>query len=297
MIRSGFVNVIKPTGASSSNIVCAVKKILKEKKVGHLGTLDPAASGVLPIAFGKATKFFDYFLKKDKEYVAVVKFGIETDTLDSFGLITKTEDVSIKKDDILNVLSEFTGKIKQVPPKYSALKVDGKKACDLARSGEDFNLKEREIDIYSIELLGEEEKNVFRFKVHCSSGTYIRTLFSDIAKRLNTISTTTVIIRTRSGRFDIKDAITLEVFEKSLKTISVQELFSDLRTLNVKNEEVLKKLLNGVKLTYDDIKEADNGASESFNGNTNFFITAGELLLGMYHFEKERLICDVFLAE
>ena len=297
MIRSGFVNVIKPTGVSSSNIVCAVKKILKEKKVGHLGTLDPAASGVLPIAFGKATKFFDYFLKKDKEYVAVVKFGVETDTLDSFGLITKTEDVLIKKDDILNVLSEFTGKIKQVPPKYSALKVDGKKACDLARSGEDFNLKEREIDIYSIELLGEEEKNVFRFKVHCSSGTYIRTLFSDIAKRLNTISTTTVIIRTRSGRFDIKDAITLEVFEKSLKTISVQELFSDLRTLNVKNEEVLKKLLNGVKLTYDDIKEASNGASESFNGNTNFFITAGELLLGMYHFEKERLICDVFLAE
>ena len=297
MIRSGFVNIIKPTGASSSNIVCMVKKILKEKKVGHLGTLDPAASGVLPIAFGKATKFFDYFLKKDKEYVAVVKFGVETDTLDSFGLITKTEDVLIKKSDIQNVLSEFTGKIKQVPPKYSALKIDGKKACDLARNGEEFSLKAREIDIYSIELLGEEEKNVFRFKVHCSSGTYIRTLFNDIAKSLDTVSTTSIIIRTRSGRFNIKDAITPDEFEKSLQTISVQELFSDLKTVNVKNEEVLKKLLNGVKLTYDDIKEADNGANESFKDNTNFFITAGELLLGMYHFDKEKLICDVFLAE
>ena len=113
MIKSGFININKPTGESSSNVVCKIKKILGIKKVGHLGTLDPAASGVLPIAFGKATKFFDYFLTKDKEYIAVVKFGIETDTLDSFGQVVSLDNKKVSEYEIQAVLGEFVGKIKQ----------------------------------------------------------------------------------------------------------------------------------------------------------------------------------------
>ncbi len=246
----GFVNILKPTGMSSSDVVCKVKKILKTKKVGHLGTLDPAASGVLPIAIGKATKFFDYFLKKDKEYYAICEFGIETDTLDSFGNITKTDDVKIDKNQLLNTLPKFIGKINQVPPKYSAIKINGKKACDLARNDIDFEIKPREIEIYSIELLKEIEKNKFLFKVHCSAGTYIRTLFNDIAGEIGTIATTLVIIRTKSGRFLNENAITLEQLEQNPKCISVEDIFNDYKVITIKDYEA-KKLINGVSVFAD----------------------------------------------
>lgn len=288
MIKSGFVNIIKPTGESSSNVVCKIKKILGIKKVGHLGTLDPAASGVLPIAFGKATKFFDYFLTKDKEYIAVVKFGVETDTLDSFGQIIDAKDKMVSEAEIQAVLNEFVGNIKQIPPKYSAIKIDGKKACDLAREGKDVDIKAREIKVYSLKLLNQIEDNVFRFKVHCSAGTYIRTLFSDIAKRLGTISTTTVIIRTKSGLFDIENSVALNEFESAKEFLSIEEVFKGLKTIDVSEEDLKKKLLNGVKLSKDEI---------DFDGDENFFIKIENSLVGMYHFEKQKLVCDVFLSE
>lgn len=288
MIKSGFVNIIKPTGESSSNVVCKIKKILGIKKVGHLGTLDPAASGVLPIAFGKATKFFDYFLTKDKEYIAVVKFGIETDTLDSFGEIVDKNENEVSSEEIQAVLGEFVGKIKQVPPKYSAIKIDGKKACDLAREGKDVEIKSREIEIFSLKLLNKIENNVYRFKVHCSAGTYIRTLFSDIAKRLGTVSTTSVIIRTKSGAFDIEQAKTLSELEKEKQVSSIEEIFKSFKVIEVSNEVLIKKLLNGVKLSKDEL---------DFDENENFFIKIRDNLVGMYHFDGKKLICDVFLCE
>ena len=289
MVNSGFVNVIKPTGMTSSDVVVRVKKILKIKKVGHLGTLDPAASGVLPIAFGKATKFFDYFLKKDKIYIADVKFGVLTDTLDSFGLITQKEEVSVSLDDINRVLAEFTGKIQQVPPKYSAIKINGKKACDLARLGEEVKINPREIEIFSIELLSELEKNFFRFKVHCSAGTYIRTLFNDIASRIGTVATTPVIIRTKSGMFEINDAITLDELNEKKSVVEIEQLFKDFNKLIVKDEKLLKKLKNGVKLTKVNLK---------YDCNDNFLIYSNDNKpIGMYHFEQENLVCDVFLME
>lgn len=288
MISSGFVNVLKPTGLTSSDVVCRVKKALKIKKVGHLGTLDPAASGVLPVAFGKATKFFDYFLKKDKKYVALVQFGVLTDTLDSFGNITNYEEVNIIKDDILKVLPMFIGKIKQVPPMYSAIKINGKKACDIARSGETVELTPREIEIFDIKLLSEESKNQFRFEVHCSAGTYIRTLFNDIANELGTFATTPVIIRTASGNFKIDNSVTFDDLEKEQKVISIEECFNGFSFYDVKDENLLKKLLNGVKLTKKEI---------SFDNDTNFFLKTNEKLIGMYHYLGEKLICDVFLYE
>ena len=288
MIKSGFVNVIKPTGETSSNIVLKVKRILGIKRVGHLGTLDPAASGVLPVAFGKATKFFDYFLTKDKEYIADVKFGVETDTLDSFGQIIDENNLKVSEVQIQGVLGEFIGRISQVPPKYSAIKIDGKKACDLAREGKDVEIKSREIDIFDLKLLGQIGDNLFRFKVHCSAGTYIRTLFSDIAKRLGTISSTPVIIRTKSGAFEIENAITLNELELSKEVISIEDLFAKFKSVEVSNKETVKKILNGVKITKQEL---------GFDETEKFFIKIDNQLVGMYHFEEEKLICDVFLAE
>ena len=283
----GFVNILKPTGMTSADVVFAVKKILKTKKVGHLGTLDPAASGVLPIAFGKATKFFDYFLTKDKEYIAVVKFGVETDTLDSFGQIINLDGKRVSEVEIQAVLHEFIGRISQTPPKYSAIKIDGKKACDLAREGKDVEIKSREIEIYDIKLMGKLDDNVFRFKVHCSAGTYIRTLFSDIAKRLGTISTTTVIIRTKSGSFKIDDAITLKELEQSKNTISIDDNFEDFKKIEIFDSVIIKKILNGVRLSKQEL---------GINEEGKFFIKIENQLIGMYHFDGQKLICDVFLG-
>ena len=288
MVKSGFVNVIKPTGMTSSDVVIKLKKILGTKKVGHLGTLDPAASGVLPVAFGKATKFFDYFLKKDKVYIADVKFGVLTDTLDSFGSVTDRQNVNISSEDIKNVLGEFVGKIKQVPPKYSAVKINGKKACDLIRMGVEVEIKPREIDVYDIELLDELEKNLFRFKVHCSAGTYIRTLFNDIASKLGTIATTPVIIRTKSGLFEIGSAVTLSQLNEEKSIIEIDKLFHGLEKINISDNVLYKKLANGAKLTKNDL---------NIENENNFLIYGADKLVGMYHFEQERLICDVFLLE
>lgn len=286
---TGFVNIVKPTGMTSSDVVLKVKKILKTKKVGHLGTLDPAASGVLPIAVGKATKFFDYFLSKEKEYIAIVKFGIETDTLDSFGNITIKENVGVSKQMIENVLNKFIGDIEQIPPKYSAIKINGKKACDLAREDISFEIKPRKIHIFSINLLDELDKNIFMFKVHCSAGTYIRTLFSDIAKEIGTISTTPVIIRTRSGRFDSSNSITLEELEQTLKIQTIEDIFADIKKLEV-TDELAKKLINGVKISALEIPV-------KINDNEECLIVNDNRLIGFYKAENNALVQLVYLYE
>lgn len=288
MISSGFVNIIKPTGMSSSSVVAAVKKIINCKKVGHLGTLDPAASGVLPIAFGKATKFFDYFLSKDKIYVADVEFGVLTDTLDSFGNITKKDSVIVSQDDILKVIPKFLGEVYQVPPKFSAIKVNGKRACDIARIGENVELSPRKINIYSIELLGKFKNNAYRFRVHCSAGTYIRTLFNDLAASINTVATTPVIIREKSGFFSIDDAITLDELRQRARLISIEAAFKDFEVIEISNELICKKLVSGVKLHKQDLK---------IQSSSPFFIKNNENLIGMYHLDGDKMVCDVFLYE
>lgn len=287
MIKSGFINVIKPTGMTSSDVVCKVKKILGVKKIGHLGTLDPAASGVLPLAFGKATKFFDYFLKKDKVYIADVKFGVLTDTLDSFGQIIEKNEKLVQIEEIENVITGFIGSIQQIPPKYSAIKINGKKACDIARAGNEFELKPREINIYSIDLLSQLNENVFRFKVHCSAGTYIRTLFNDIAIRLQTVATTPVIIRVKSGAFEIDDAVLIDEISDSF-VLSIDQIFKSFPRYKVNDDALMKKIANGVKL---------NRSALNFECESTFLIVNDNKLIGMYHFEKEQLICDVFLME
>lgn len=286
---TGFVNIIKPTGMSSSDVVCKVKKILKTKKVGHLGTLDPAASGVLPVAVGKATKFFDYFLTKDKEYIAVVNFGIETDTLDSFGNITNSNTKVIDFASIKQVIPNFIGKIKQVPPKYSAIKINGKRACDLAREDIAFEIKAREITIFDVQVLRDFGNNMFLFKVHCSAGTYIRTLFSDIAYALGTVSTTSVIIRTKSGRFLMNDAITLDMLVANSKIVEIETLFADYDKIEV-NDFIARKLINGVKIEFEVLNVKKNNGEE-------FFISYKNKTIGLYKVVNKKLETIVFLYE
>lgn len=205
----GFYNILKPTGVSSGFVVNKIKRITNEK-VGHLGTLDPSASGVLSIAVGKATKFFDYFLNKDKEYVALAKFGVLTNTLDSDGEILKREDVQVSLEDIKKVLPSLCGKIDQISPIFSSKNVNGERAYDLARQGKQVVLEPKKVQIYSIKAEKLTQNNLFRIKIHCSSGTYVRSIIRDIAEKIGTVATTVCIIRTRSGKFEISDSITLD---------------------------------------------------------------------------------------
>ena len=289
MALTGFVNIIKPTGESSSNVVCKVKKILNTKKVGHLGTLDPAASGVLPLAVGRATKFFDYFLNKDKEYVALVEFGKTTDTLDSYGEVLETNNNFVTSEMINAVINEFVGVIDQTPPKYSAIKVNGKRAYELARENANFEIKSRKITIFSIKLVKNCEKNRFLFKVHCSAGTYIRTLFDDIAKKLNTISYTPVIIRTKSGLFNIENAVTLDELENNKKISSIEDIFSNFTKIEV-NDFIAKKLINGQKLSVKDL-----GFKTDIEGD--FFVTYNGQLIGMYEIVDDSVKLKIYLYE
>jgi len=204
----GFLNINKESGVSSAFITNKLKHALKEK-VGHLGTLDPMATGVLPVAIGKATRLFDYFLNKNKEYIFTIKFGTETDTLDITGKVTKENDLVPTKSQILKILPQFIGKINQIPPQFSAKSVNGQKAYKLARQGEMVDLKPKEVEIFGLELLKFKNKEA-TFKMQCTSGTYVRSVCRDLASSLGTIATTTQIYRTKSGVFNIENSIALE---------------------------------------------------------------------------------------
>ena len=212
---NGLVNVLKPSGMSSSDVVIKLKRIFEQKRCGHMGTLDPGAAGVLLVGIGKGARMFDYLLTKSKCYRAIFEFGIETDTLDSFGKITDRCGKVVTLQEIEQALPKFRGLISQIPPKYSALKIDGKKACDLARSDTDFEIAERQVTIYSFDCLREVSKNLFEFHIHCSSGTYIRSLARDLGRAVKGYGIMQTLLRTSSGKFDILDAVTVQELEQA----------------------------------------------------------------------------------
>lgn len=212
----GFYNILKPTGVSSAFVVNKIKKITKQK-VGHLGTLDPSASGVLSVAVGKATRFFDYFLNKDKEYIALALFNKETDTLDAEGKIVKTCNKEICLSDIEKVIKNQIGEIDQIPPLYSSKSVNGIRAYDAARQGIEIDLKPKKVQIYDIKAEKTLQKNIFKLKIHCSAGTYVRAIVRDIAKDLSTVATTVCIIRTKSGAFKIDDSVLIDDINEDQK--------------------------------------------------------------------------------
>ena len=206
----GLILVNKPVGITSFKLVYIIKKKLNVKKVGHCGTLDPLASGLMIVLVGKYTKLQEKFMKQDKVYLATIKLGIRTDSGDLDGKIISQSDYShIKKIDIKNALNSFIGKISQIPPMYSALKVNGKKLYELARKGITIERKPREITIYNIDFL-DFKKDTFSIRIKCSSGTYIRTLVEDIGEKINTDTVLINLVREEIGNYKLSSAINID---------------------------------------------------------------------------------------
>ena len=252
----GVILINKEKGMTSQNVVSKVKRILNLDKAGHAGTLDPNATGVLPILVNKGTKLSKYLIEHDKIYIATLKLGEKRSTGDVEGEVTEKDDIDLKnisKENILEVLESFKGVQSQIPPIYSALKVNGKKLYDYARNGEEVEIKPREINIYDIKLLEiYDESNEIKFEVSCSKGTYIRVLCEDIASRLNTVGYMSDLQRTRVNNFDISESITISELEenKDIKIIEVEDLFLDKEKINLNNRKG-ELFLNGVMLTFE----------------------------------------------
>lgn len=211
----GIINVLKPPGMTSHDVVSFVRKTLNIKKVGHTGTLDPNAAGVLPICVGKATRVVQYFDEFTKTYIAELTLGFETDTQDKYGNVIGTADVpDITTDELKNVFNSFQGSIKQIPPMYSAIKYNGKKLYELAREGITVERQQREVFIHNILLLKRYDNKRVLFQVECSKGTYIRTLCSDIGRKLGTMGCMTFLLRTQVGDFNIDNAYTIEEIQE-----------------------------------------------------------------------------------
>ena len=263
----GILAINKPKGISSSNIVVKIKEILNTKKVGHMGTLDPLASGVLIIGVGKATRLFQEFLNKKKRYLATFKFGEQTDTLDLEGKVIKTCSNLPTKQQIESVLPNFIGNQDQLPPEYSSKKIDGKRAYDLARSGKEVSLKPSKIEIYDMKLVSQLSEKTFVFDIYCSSGTYIRSIARDLGEKLNSCATMVDLVRTECGNFKIKDCSLLEnqtTESLSSSIIKIEDALNYLEKLSI-SDELLTDLLNGKKINFKEVLKFNNIHKKSNN--------------------------------
>ena len=256
----GILIINKPKGRTSHDIVAKVKKVVGNK-VGHTGTLDPNATGVLPLLIGKGTLCSQYLIEHDKIYEVVLKLGAKTDTADIEGNVIEEQEVvmeSLDENNVLDVLSGFLGKQEQIPPMYSAIKVNGKKLYEYARKGQTVEIKPRQIEIYKCELkqINFKEKEI-NFTVHCSKGTYIRSLCEDIAEKLGTIGYMKELNRIKVGKFGIEQSITIEELENNISNeifmkehfISIEESFKEKGSIIIP-ENRLKHFINGVKLSF-----------------------------------------------
>lgn len=252
----GMINLYKPSQMTSHDAVKIIRRKFLKTKVGHTGTLDPMAVGVLPICLGKATRIAEYLTDNDKSYHCEMTLGIETDTQDIWGTILKTYEKKIEIDEheILDIFKTFVGEIEQIPPKYSAIKVQGKRLYQYARNGEEVEIKPRKIKIYNLNNI-QINDNKITFDVKCSKGTYIRTLCYDIGKKLGHGAVMSYLERTSSGIFTKDNAITLE----QLETLSPNEYIipmdaplNNMGAVNIVNEKGYQKVSNGCKLFYQD---------------------------------------------
>lgn len=242
----GFINIDKPEGVSSAYVVNKIKKKLNTP-CGHMGTLDPLATGVLPVAVGKATRLFDYLLDKEKVYTAVFEFGYETDTLDKTGAIINSDGKIPAEEEIKSVLDGLTGIVEQIPPKYSAKCVNGQRGYDLARKGVDFTLKPKKVEIRDIKLILFDGKSV-KLTITCGGGTYIRSICRDLAYALGTYATMTYLRREKSGSFCIEDSVTLDEFlqnEDPSQYLIATDTAVNYEKIYI-NSQQYKKLLDGV---------------------------------------------------
>ena len=244
----GIIVVNKPKGLTSRDVVNKICKIFNTKKVGHTGTLDPLATGVLIICIGKATKLVEILTSHEKEYIASVKLGLLTDTLDTDGNIIKKEDISLDKEKLISVVNSFKKEYMQEVPIYSAVKINGKKLYEYARENKVVELPSRLVNIKNIELLDYEKNSSYKFKALVSKGTYIRSLINDINNELNIIGVMSELIRTKQGKYKLEDSYTLEDIENNnFKLFSITDVLKDDNCVII-NSKTFEKIRNGAIL-------------------------------------------------
>ncbi len=246
--KAGVLIVNKHAGVTSHRIISSCRKLYNTRQVGHTGTLDPMATGVLPILIGRAVKASDYLMMHDKEYICEMKLGLTTDTEDITGEILTQSDNIPAEETVLSVIDGFKGKIKQIPPMYSAVKVGGRKLVDIAREGREVEREARDVEIYAIDARKISD-DTYSMRVECSKGTYIRTLCSDIGKALGCGAVMSSLVRTKTGSFTLDQSVTVEELdnmtpeEREARLIPVEELFASLPELNV--PDFYAKLIRG----------------------------------------------------
>lgn len=301
-MNSGIINVYKEAGFTSFDVVAKLRGILKIKKIGHTGTLDPDATGVLPVCVGKATKLCDMLTDKDKVYECVMLLGVETDTYDMSGRILERKSVNCTEDDVKHALEQFVGDIMQVPPMYSALKVNGKKLYELAREGKEVERKARPVTIFSIDVLSMDLPEV-TVRIHCSKGTYIRSICHDLGQALGCGCAMKSLIRTRVSMFDIADARTLDEIERIVKNgkldgimMPLDQAFEGYGTVFViPNEEAIKHAVNGAPISEtsvfaESISSFEEGAKYRMYLPDNRF-------LGVYTYNESSFVLEKFFLE
>ncbi|MBR4261455.1 MAG: tRNA pseudouridine(55) synthase TruB [Clostridia bacterium] len=272
----GIIVINKEKGCTSHDVVYQVKKIFG-KKVGHTGTLDPNATGVLPILIGKGTELSQFLINHDKKYIATIQLGVKTDTADVEGNVVEEKEVdfnALTTDNVESVLKSLTGKQKQIPPMYSAIKINGKKLYEYARSGKTVDIPAREIAIYDLKLINiDTESKTLVFEIYCSKGTYVRTVCEKISEALGTVGYMKELQRTMVGEFSIDDSITITELQEKFNDstflnnaiISIEEFFKDTEKV-VLTEKELKLFLNGVMIS----KRCDSEIVRIYDENSRF---------------------------
>lgn len=242
----GFLNVYKPVGMTSHDVVAVLRRVTKIKQIGHTGTLDPFAEGVLPVCIGKATRLIEY-LQDDKEYLATIQFGASTNTFDLDGEKTFTSDKKVKKEEIIEALKSFEGEISQLPPIFSAIKVKGKKLYEYARKGEEVEIQPRKVFIENIELNSfDEESQQAQVLIKCSKGTYIRSIANDLGEKLGCGGYLVKLIRTQAGNFRVENSIQLDGIDVENNLLNPLDVM-DLPKISV-NDEDLARIKNGMPI-------------------------------------------------
>lgn len=252
---SGWINLNKPAGMTSNDALNIVKRVLNYPKIGHAGTLDPLASGVLPVALGEATKLVSYMMEDDKVYLYTVTWGEQRTTDDAEGEVMVSSDVRPSEEQIKAVLPQFTGRIMQKPPTFSAIKIDGQRAYDLARSGQEFDIEARPVDVYELDLVEFNDSSA-TFRAVCGKGTYVRSLARDMARKLGTYGYVSRLIREAVGPFNLENAISLDNSRENSDNsalesavLPIETVLDDIPVLSVNDQEAVR-LKNGQKLTF-----------------------------------------------
>ena len=286
---NGIINVYKEKGFTSFDVVAKMRGIFHQKKIGHTGTLDPDAEGVLPVCLGKATKVCDLLTDKDKEYKAVLLLGVETDTLDISGEVINQSEVNVTEAEVIEAILSFVGSYEQVPPMYSALKVNGQKLCDLARKGITVERKARPVEIHEIKILSVNLPEV-EMVVSCSKGTYIRTLCDDIGKKLGCFGCMKSLLRTKVDKFVLEDAYTLseleELSQNPMEDWSfvnpIDIVFQKYESVSV-SEEAQKLVNNGNRIPYEFICDFSEDKMQEYVR----LYDANQRFIGLYTYIEE----------